>query len=62
MVLYEEKGKIVNRLITRLKETIRLDVDKGRRCIPRCRLKEYEGSMLQTCRKINVYVVNTNIC
>ena len=28
---------------------------------PRCRFKN-EGSMMQTCRNINVHVVNTDIC
>ena len=29
---------------------------------PRCRLIKNEGSVVQTCRNINVYVVNTDIC
>ena len=33
---------------------------KGRRCIPDVILKN-EGSMVQSCRNINVHVVNTDI-
>ena len=49
MVLYEENGKIVNWLIAGLKETIRLDVDKGRRCIPDVVLKNMK---VQWCKLV----------
>ena len=34
---------------------------KRRQCIPEVVLKN-QGSIMQTCRKINVHVVNTDIC
>ena len=34
---------------------------KGRQCIPNVVFKN-EGSMVPACRKINVHVVNTDIC
>ena len=33
----------------------------GQRCIPDVALNN-EGTMMQTCRNINVHVVNTDIC
>ena len=44
----------------RNKSLTRCGPSKGRRCIPDAALKN-EGPMVQTCRNINVHVVNTDM-